>query len=183
MLTDARLMFKPHITYGLKGIGYIRKSIAKFNAAARIHPYLVLADLDSVECAPSLLKDWLPAPREPKLILRIAVCEIESWVMADRAGFARFLGISRSVIPRDADALPDPKKTLIQLAARTRRRELREAIEPPPGSTRVQGPDYNGALVPFVRDLWDPGAAAKNSDSLRRAILGLDEFPSSQLSQ
>lgn len=185
LLTDAPLMFEPHKTFGLHGIGYIRKNIAKFNAAARSYPglYLVLADLDSKECAPSLLEDWLPAAREPNLILRIAVREIESWVMADRAGLARFLGIGRSVFPRDADALPDPKRTLIQLAARTRKRNLREAIVPPPGSTRVQGPDYNGALVPFVRKRWNPIAAAENSDSLRRAISALDEFSSSRRSQ
>jgi hypothetical protein len=41
------------------GQGYLKKNIERFNEAARVVPFIVLADLDLIECAPDLVADWL----------------------------------------------------------------------------------------------------------------------------
>jgi hypothetical protein len=48
-----------------RGYGYIKRNIAGFNRAARGIPYLILTDLDTCECAPSKIRDWLPVPIHP----------------------------------------------------------------------------------------------------------------------
>lgn len=53
-----------------------------FNFAARLTPFLVLADLDRIECAPKLIRDWLPVEKHPNPVFRVAVREVESWVQA-----------------------------------------------------------------------------------------------------
>jgi hypothetical protein len=110
------------------------------------------------------------------LVFRVAVREIESWLPADREGFADFLGIGSDLIPLQPDQIPDPKQTLVKLARRSRRRTLRESIVPRRGSTAVQGPDYNGCLGDFVRGHWNRNAAAERSPSLDRTWTRLMAF-------
>ena len=107
----------------------------------------------------------------PNLLIRIAVLEIESWIMADRDGVAEWLGIAASAVPLRPERVPDPKRALVQLAARSRNRALREAIVPRRGlgSHRV-GPFYNDAVGEFVAHLWDPDVARRCSGSLERAV-------------
>jgi hypothetical protein len=99
----------------------------------------------------------------------VAVREVESWLLADREGFAQFLGINDVLVPDQPDKVADPKQTLINLARRSRRRALKQSIVPRPGSTAIQGPDYNGCLGDFVRSQWNSNAAKDRSPSLNRA--------------
>ncbi len=105
-------------------------------------PYLVLTDLDNRECAPSMIQEWLPVTRNHNLIFRIAVREVESWILADRKGFAKFLGIAQKRIPENPDDLIDPKAELIHLARASRKRDLMKDLVPREGSTARQGPAY-----------------------------------------
>ncbi|OAB57748.1 hypothetical protein AY600_14225 [Phormidium willei BDU 130791] len=41
------------------GFGYIKKNIQGFNQAAQGSPYLVLTDLDQVDCPITLINNWL----------------------------------------------------------------------------------------------------------------------------
>ena len=61
------------------------------------------------------------------------------------------------------------KEELIGLARRSRSRELKRDIVPPVGSTRKQGPDYNGRLSGFVQNYWSLERASQHSPSLHRA--------------
>jgi len=159
-----------------RGYGFLKRNISGFNKASKGMPYLILTDLDKKECAPLLIREWLPATANHNLIFRIAVREVESWVLADRAGFADFLGISKSRVPDRPDELPDPKAYLIDLARSSRKRELREDIVPKRGSTAKQGPAYNERLISFVRVAWNPSQARRNSPSLERTIMALERF-------
>lgn len=158
------------------GFGYLRKTIKGFNNAAQGTPFVVLTDLNHYECAPLLVQDWLPLPLHPNLIFRVAVREVEAWVMADGSRLARFLGIRESLIPGTVEEIDDAKKALIELGAKSPNRKLRSDLCPPPGSLRVQGPDYNGRLGAFVAQRWDPASAARNSPSLARALDRLAVF-------
>lgn len=86
--------------YPTEGSGYLKANINAFNKSARVNPFLLVTDLDQVECAPILIRNWLPGYKHHNLIFRVAVREVESWLMADRNNLARFLGISNSPIFR-----------------------------------------------------------------------------------
>jgi len=161
---------------GNKGFGYLRKKIEGFNKAAKGTPFFMLADLDRAECPPVLINKWLPGPKNNNLLFRIAVREVESWLLAHRKAFAGFLGIRESFIPLHPDELEDPKRVLIEMTARSRKRQLRESIIPAPGSTAKIGPDYNGALIYFVQNRWDVQEAAMRSPSLSRAFNAVRTF-------
>ena len=169
--------FAVGVCYQRGGYGYLKKTIAGFNQAARGTPFVVLADLDQqYPCPPALIADWLRVPKHPNLLFRIAVREIESWVLADREAISSFLGVRQDVIPRNTDQLPDAKRSLMDVVRKSRKREFRSAILPSPGSTAKQGPDYNGPLVKFVESRWKVRRAARNSPSLKRAIDAVRSF-------
>lgn len=158
------------------GYGYLKKSLRGFNNAAKAAPFLVLTDLDKAECPPVLLREWLPHPRHPNLLFRVAVREVEAWLLAHREAFAKFLGIQRQLIPPDVDSIVDPKQALISMARKSKKRRLREAIVPPQESTAKVGPDYNGQLSFFVEELWEVAQAQQNSPSLRRTVQAIADF-------
>ena len=157
-------------TYGRTGFGYLRSTASKWNAAAAAGtPILLLTDLDQHACPPELIAEWLNYACHANFIFRVAVREVESWLLADREGFAQFLGISSVLVPAAPDQVNDPKQTLINLARRSRRSTLKKSIIPREGSTATQGPDYNGCLGDFVRGRWDVNVARSRSPSLSRA--------------
>jgi hypothetical protein len=96
--------------------------------------------------------------------------------MADRERFADFLGVSKNLIPDQIDIIPDPKKLLLQLASKSRNRDLRNDIVPRPGDKRKIGPDYNGRLGEFVQSSWRANVAYAHSPSLARAWKTLIAF-------
>jgi hypothetical protein len=162
--------------YGRSGVGYLRRTIAGFNLAARGVPFVVLADLDRADCAPSLLRRWLPHGAHANLVLRFAVREVEAWVLADARSLGSFLAVQQSSIPEGVDLLEDPKRELVRVARGSRRREIVADVVPLTGSTAVVGRNYNARLIQFVDDQWSPGAARRRSDSLNRMMLALESF-------
>jgi hypothetical protein len=164
------------ICYSRHGSGYLKKAIGGFNNAARGVPFIVLTDLDREDCAPAKVRRWLAAPRHPNLIFRVAVREVEAWVMADRSSFAQYISIASHHIPADPDSVPDPKQLLVNLARKSRFRHMRDAIVPRPGSTAAVGPDYNDTLARFLVTTWDVDAATRHSLSLSRAVSAIRSF-------
>lgn len=162
--------------YNRGGYGYLKKNIAGFNNAAKGIPFIVLTDLDNSECPPALIREWLPYPKHPNLLFRIAVREVEAWLLADWNGFARYLGIVKKHIHFDIESIKNPKHLLIELAQKSRKRRLREAIVPGPKSDAKQGPDYNGALITFVNEFWDIKVAMGKSLSLKKTVKAVIDF-------
>jgi hypothetical protein len=163
-------------TYGLRGNGYLLRNVEGWNRAARGKPFILLTDLDRYPCPSALVSDWLSRERHPNLIFRVAVREIEAWILADRPTFAAFLGVTERLIPEDAEAEEDPKRTLIAVARRSRNRGIRERIVPRPGSTAQQGPDYNACLSEFVATQWNIVRAAHAARSLSRTLRTFRQF-------
>lgn len=162
--------------YGRTGFGYLRKTASGWNAAARGVPFIILTDLDKYQCPPELISDWLRVPVNPNLIFRVAVREVESWLLADPSNLSKYLVVSTNLVPSACDQIPDPKAALITLARKSRSGEIRERIVPRAGSTAQQGPDYNGCLADFVRTRWDLQSACVNSESLRRTVNRVAHF-------
>lgn len=162
-------------SYSEGGFGYIKKNISGFNEASKGCPFFVLTDLDTVNCAPTLIEDWLGKSAHPNLIFRIAVREIEAWILADVEGFSKYTGISAVNFRIDIEDIADPKAELLRLVKRCRIRKIREDILPKNEFATV-GPNYNGRLGEFVLKHWNISRAMKRSDSLRRAMLHLSTF-------
>ena len=162
--------------YGRSGFGYLRKTIGGWNRAAPGIPFVVITDLDQHSCPPALISQWLPVPRHPNLIFRVAVREVESWLLADRTGLSKFLAVLPERIPPMPETLENPKGALVGLARHSRHRSIRERVVPKAGSTAQQGPDYNSCLREFVAAPWNVRSAARNAPSLSRALTRLKSF-------
>lgn len=137
----------------------------------------ILTDLDSAVCAPELIKNWVPMQREQRempagFLFRIAVREVESWLIADRDILAATLGIPNANFSADPDSLDDPKAHLLGVIRTKGTRKIHREMLPGPNS-RI-GPEYNNVLCRFVNDHWDPERAAVHSASLRRALEAKD---------
>jgi hypothetical protein len=162
--------------YGRGGFGYLRRTVPGWNVGARGTPFVLLTDLDRYPCAPALIQEWLTVPRHPNLLFRIAVREVEAWLLAGRVNIARFLSVPEATVPAVCDSLDDPKRQLVKLARRSRSREIRQRIAPRKRSTATQGPDYNGCLGEFVKHSWNVDVAGAASPSLARTLHRLATF-------
>jgi hypothetical protein len=90
----------PGVCYGKHGWTYIRNKIQGFNQAARALHCLTLVDFmdTGLACPPEVVEQWLPN-RQPLMLLRVAVQELESWLIADRANLADFLRVDVGIVP------------------------------------------------------------------------------------
>ena len=176
MLHKSGRQYAVGFCYGRSGFGYLKRKIAGFNNAAKGTPFLVLTDLDKKECAPLLIQEWLQVPKHPNLLFRIAVRSVESWLLADRASFASFLGVQKNSIPSRPDELEDPKRYLIDITRRSRKKKLHDAVIPARGSTAKIGPDYNTTLIKFTERYWNIEEATKHSPSLLSAFNAIKTF-------
>jgi hypothetical protein len=174
LIAQSHKAFAVGVCYGKRGKNHLRENILRFNHAAAHVPFIILADLDDVDCAPDLIRHWLPRGCHTNLILRIAVREIESWLMADREHLADFLGIASTKIPIHPDECADPKIEIINLARRSSKHSIREDLIPDSPS-RV-GKNYIGQLTWFVTTKWRATHARKHSPSLDSAINALAQF-------
>lgn len=175
----------PSDVHGKRGRTHLKERISGYNNSAQYRPWVVLVDLETdYDCAPILSAQWLDVPAR-YMHLRVVVQSIESWLMADRERMSGFLGVSINRLPTQPDLINNPKRLLVDLARRSRRREISEGLVPRVGSGRKVGPEYNSLLSKFVNDQengWRPDVGLAYSDSLARCVqrlqeLSLMEFP------
>lgn len=162
------------------GSGYLKSRVMNFCRMAEHIPVLMLTDLDQSLCAPTLISDWLGLrQRPPGFLFRVAVREVESWLLADHAAMSDFLGLNRSALPNEPDQLNDPKQALLTLAQRARR-DVRDDLVARRGAIASQGLGYNARLCNLVRQGWSPHLASDRSPSLARTRIRLREFVAAQ---
>ena len=158
------------------GFGYLRSRMRNFCELAHRMPVLLLTDLDTAQCPMTLIGDWSRNNAIPdRLIFRVAVRQVESWLLADRESIANLFKVSLRRLPGNPDILPDAKRFLLQLAGHAPR-QVREELLAVRGAAASQGLGYNTLLSDFVRSRWNPSRAATRSDSLKRARLRLAEL-------
>lgn len=162
--------------FNCRGKGNLDKRLHGFVAAAEHFDWLVLRDLDADDiCAPQLIARLVRTPLPARLRFRIAVRAVEAWLFSDAGSLATWLKVSEGAVPRDPEALADPKAAMAHLAARSRDRNLREGMTPDPHSGARVGPEYESCLADFVQNHWSPESAieAGRSNSLGRAMAAL----------
>lgn len=171
---DAGLIVHERLRRG--GFGYLKSRVSNFCEMAVHVPVLMLTDLDRVSCAPALIADWLgERAKPPGFLFRVAVREIESWLLADHPAMNSLLGPRVTALPDCPDQLSDPKQTLLTLAQRAQR-AVREDLLIRQGANASQGLGYNARLGAVVRKNWSPSRAAERSPSLARTRKRLQEF-------
>jgi hypothetical protein len=159
------------------GAGYLRQRLPSWCAMAVHNPVLLLTDLDAEACPATLVAQWIGRHEVPgSLLFRVAVREVESWLLADHEGMLSLLG-KKCRMPPDPDALLNPKEYLINLA-RNAKRDVREDLVAAPRAVARQGLGYNSRLCAFVARGWSPRRAAGRSESLRRARRRIQELAS-----
>jgi hypothetical protein len=166
----------PHLHPEPSGFGYLRTNVQAFNNAAGETPHLLLTDLDVAACAPELIREWIGRNLHPNFVFRVAVREVEAWLLADIQNFADFLRLAPRDIPANIEAIPQPKEEIVRLASLSPDAEVRDNLAPRPGSTATTGRLFTRTLVGYVRDLWDIDVAASNANSLERALGALRSF-------
>jgi len=160
----------PGPVYRQNGKSSLRQKIGGYNNAAHHAPWIVLVDLDrEPECAPMLCQSWIPRPA-PHLCFRVAVREVEAWLIADSQTLASFLRVPLSQIPSHPETLDHPKRTIVNLVRQSRRQVIRKDMVPREGSGRPIGPAYTSRLIEYIEKRWRPDVAAQQSESLRGAI-------------
>jgi hypothetical protein len=155
---------------GRRGRTYIEKNLKGFNEAARVSPWFVLIDLDNAGKCPGDLRAELIKQQHDQLIFRIAVVELEAWLLADREKVARFLSVSEALIPPSPETLAYPKEHLIGIARRSRSRTVREGLVPREGSGSQVGREYVSMINEFSERSWRADVAAETAPSLRRCM-------------
>lgn len=159
-----------------RGFGYLRKNAEKWRSLARTQAILLFTDLDRAQCPPSLINEWFGSRKRlpDRLLVRVAVRETESWLLADHDAMHALLGVHLR-LPDDPDSLADPKRSLLEFAQRAPR-EVRQDLVRQEGTLLRQALGYNSRLSAWIFSEWTPERAAKRSESLRRAIIRLQAW-------
>ena len=163
---------RPPINTG--GITKFLSALGRYaQQAQHVQPVLCVADTDR-NCAVQLKNQWMPANAPNDFLLRFAVSEAESWLLADREAIARFFGIAEANIPRNPDSLDDAKLEMLRLARRSSgmlRREMISTLD-----MQKPGTGYNVHLQKFALEQWRPVAARAHSTSLDRALVSVAQL-------
>lgn len=164
------------VTHTLRkgGFGYLRSRMDSWCQMAQHQIMLVLTDLDRANCVVEFRKQWLAGRSAPdSLVFRVAVREVEAWVLADHIAMRELVG-RKGVLPGDPDALPDPKQTLMGFAKNAPKTIRDDLIQIRDGQLS-QGLGYNTRLKHWIDTAWSPARAAERSPSLARARTRLKE--------
>ncbi len=159
------------------GFGYLKRNSAAFNNMAKASPVILLTDLDRRPCAPEMIADWLNQPKQPDFLFRVAVREVEAWLLACDEALRKFLATRTVRSFPNPEELNDPKMELLNLAERSTKRDIRDAIaRRDTNGVLRQGPAYTSTLSGFVDQHWMPQHAASRCRSLERMLLALDRW-------
>jgi hypothetical protein len=156
----------------------MRSRLPRYQQASHVMRHVLLADLDRHACPPELLHAWSARSEPRRLMVRIAVREVEAWLLGDRTGVASWLQVPVAKVPAAPEAELDPKAVLLALGRRSRSRRFASEFCPAPGSSASQGPLYNDHVARFVRDHWDLATARYVAPSLDRACKRIQEWVS-----
>src|SRR5690606_11696976 len=141
---------RPGAVYGKVGKATLRNKINGYNNAAKHSPWFVLVDLNGeADCARPLLQAWLPV-RAPNLCFRVAVRQVEAWLMADAEMLAKFLRAPRAEVPANPEAIQNAKAAMVNIARKSKQSAMKDDMVPRHGSGRSVGPAYSSRLIEYA---------------------------------
>jgi hypothetical protein len=166
--------FDVAVTHNCRGKSKLDARVPGYLQAALYSPWVILRDLDQdAQCAPEFIASrGITPPITARF--RVAVRSLEAWLLADRTNISRYLGVAVGALPNVPDVEAHPKTTMANLAARSRRRAVRDRMAPRPDDGAQIGPEYEAALIEFIDNHWDFRKASERSNSLAKAIVGIE---------
>jgi hypothetical protein len=165
-----------------RGQAKLLERLSSYNEAAQFQPWVVLTDLDAGatgRCVGEFLREHLPRPSR-HMYCRVAVQQVEAWLLGDVDALAAFLSTPLSAIPSSPDDCRNAKEAMIQAGRRSRRRATRDGMAPRHGSDRSVGPEYTGLMIEYALYHWRPDEARQRSPSLNRSLIRLVELAAGQ---
>jgi Domain of unknown function (DUF4276) len=175
LLSETEPLLEPYQLLRRDGFGYLRSRMDSWCQLARDQALFLLTDLDRKVCPKELIDDWFrDRACPPNFLFRVAVREVEAWLLADHLGMRTLIG-SKGKLPEAPDEIPDPKLVLLGLA-RLASRTVREDLVRLDGNALRQGVGYNALLCEWVQSSWSPERAAQRSPSLGRTRVRLAEL-------
>ena len=163
--------------------GQLKSMIKQFNRLSVFIPVILLGDLDAEYCAPlARIKLLDGAIQSDDFVINIAVDEAEAWLYADIDGFSAYLQVPKEALPQarlmmmngpharmEIDTGQKTSRHLTTvLIQQSRNSDLKKQIESSDGCCK--GKEYNPAIIPFIRDIWNPEVARLSSYSLHTTI-------------
>lgn len=162
--------------------GQLKSKIHEFNNLSKSFPVILLTDLDSYDCPPTLINSWNIVDKNENFMINIAIDEAEAWLMADRESFAKYFHVDEDLIPVShktklngphyTTEMDFPYKASLYLNTKiipkSESDSIRQQMLPVNGA--VKGREYNVIVIPYIRNHWDVEKAMSNSDSLRRMV-------------
>ena len=156
------------------GFGYLSSKMGNWCQMAQHQVMLVVTDLDQVDCALALRRQWFGRLHAPEsMLLRVAVRESEAWALSDHVAIRQLLGPKGS-LPTAPESLPDPKQALLKLA-KSAPKDIKADLLRESNGRLQQGLGYNSRLVAWIQTVWSPERAAERSPSLARTRMRLNE--------
>jgi hypothetical protein len=167
LLEDAGLPLGLPIDCG--GKARLDAELKGYNGAAQGSPWFVLRDLDDdAPCAGKFLAGLRFKPSR-WMCFRLAVRELEAWLLADKEAVSRFFRVDERHIPNHPDLETDPTASLVALARKSTSSTVRKAMVPAPNMGVQVGPLYEATLIEFGEKAWHLDRACQRSPSLKRA--------------
>lgn len=175
ILIETRKDFVPlfHIKGGKSNIV---KKFAAYNYSARTQYWFVLMDIDNPKKCPSAVIQEMASELNPGMCFRLAIPQIESWLIADRRGLSKFLGISVDLITTYPDQLPNAKTEMVNLAYKSTKRLIRNDMVLETKNSIEPGLGYSLRLSEFASKHWNVHEASLNSPSLAKCINALKKL-------
>ncbi|HDX8444990.1 DUF4276 family protein [Aeromonas hydrophila] len=156
---------------GRTGCGDLTKNISKYNKLAMLHPVILMLDLDSRSCADAYVSSiCAKIKKDPGLHIVVPVTEIESWLLSDKKTLSACLGVNEKIMPVEPDKLINPKQTIINLARKSKLREIKSGLPPATGEKCSIGISYNTVLCDYVNNYWRVNVAKEYSPSLQKTV-------------
>jgi hypothetical protein len=173
LIDDLPIPHRVQHRLGRKGNGYLKAKMSSWCSMAQHQVVVVLTDLDRASCLLEFRDGWLEAAPPKNLLFRIAVREVESWVLADHVALRKLIG-KKGLLPPAPDDLSDPKRTFLNLVTNASRQVKNDLLKTINGNLSA-GIGYNAHLTMWVQSEWNPERAEQRSPSLAKARLRLHE--------
>lgn len=165
--------------YILRGAENVRKKAIIFASLVSANTsVLVLTDFMDSKCnciiqAINLYLGQLAGNIPTNFLLRFAVNELESWLLADHTNFSRLIGVSQDMLTPQPDRIADPKKYIANLVYNVSIIGHKSDLITRRGR---QGNLYIDKMTDFVKNKWNISRAKERSPSLARCLKRLCEL-------
>ncbi len=162
----------------VKGCGYFHSHMKKLKNMSQSQRVVVMLDKDIDDiCIQDRISGYIPFEQYsslPNLMFLIPVNEIESWILADRQGFAEHFKVPLNKLPQNPDTLDNPKESLINIIRQYSIKMYKDDLVPI--GSEPYGRNYFNTMKHFIHNKWSQERATQNSPSLKKCLEHIEQY-------